>query len=70
MASDAPQVPRAVGESEDHNKLLTTMLETRLVQGPAVMTDSEDDAEVPTSGFPGFQPSDNNRHIGVKTVSV
>ena len=22
MASDAPQVPRAVGESEDHNKLL------------------------------------------------
>ena len=49
------------------------MLETRLVQaaqGPAVMTDSEDDAEVPTSGFPGFQPSDNNRHIGVKTVSV
>ena len=68
MASDAPQVPRAVGESEDHNKLLTTMLETRLVQGPAVMTDSEDDAEVPTSGFQPF--FDNNRHIGVKNVSV
>ena len=49
---------------------MTTMLETRLVQGPAVMTDSEDDAEVPTSGFPGFQPSVDNRHIGVKTVSV
>ena len=44
------------------------MLETRLVQGPAVMTDSEDDAEVPTSGFQPFL--DNNRHIGVKTVSV